>query len=196
MRNRFWFHAFLLALVVTLPFTVLAQESAVKGSLGGVVVDQSGAVVTGAKVTITGPTGSTSMDTNPEGGFLFQSLTPGSYNVHVEKQGFKGADVKGSEVATNRTASLRVSLQPGAVSETVEVTATAGAVDTSATAVSTSLGDSFYGSVPVARGVAGLFYIAPGVASGGGTGQANPSISGGSGLENLYIADGVNITDT
>src|SRR6266700_5734839 len=44
------------------------------------------------------------------------------------------------------------------------------------------------------RGVTGLFYYAPGVASGGGTGTANPSISGGIGLENNYIADGVSIT--
>jgi outer membrane cobalamin receptor len=34
------------------------------------------------------------------------------------------------------------------------------------------------------------------VASGGLSGTANPSISGGSGLENLYVADGVNITDS
>jgi len=40
-----------------------------------------------------------------------------------------------------------------------------------------------------------LFYASPGVTSGGGTGQANPSISGGTGLENRYIADGVDITD-
>ncbi len=45
------------------------------------------------------------------------------------------------------------------------------------------------------RGVTGLFYAAPGVASGGGTGTANPSISGATGLENNYIADGVSITD-
>src|SRR5205823_8080927 len=45
------------------------------------------------------------------------------------------------------------------------------------------------------RGVTGLFYASPGVTSGGGTGAANPSISGGTGLENNYLADGVSITD-
>ena len=38
-------------------------------------------------------------------------------------------------------------------------------------------------------------YLAPGVSSGGQVGQANPSIAGGSGLENSYVVDGVNITN-
>ncbi len=49
--------------------------------------------------------------------------------------------------------------------------------------------------MPLPRNVSGAFYIAPGVVSGGGTGTANPSIGGSSGLENLYTADGVTITD-
>jgi hypothetical protein len=61
--------------------------------------------------------------------------------------------------------------------------------------VSSNLTDDFYNSVPMGRGVTGLFYAAPGVASGGGTGTANPSIAGGTGLENNYVADGVSITD-
>jgi hypothetical protein len=50
--------------------------------------------------------------------------------------------------------------------------------------------------LPVTRNVTSLLYIAPGVADGGGTGTANPSISGASGLENQYIIDGINDTDT
>ncbi len=47
----------------------------------------------------------------------------------------------------------------------------------------------------MARNVGSLFYTAPGVDNSGGTGTANPSIGGATGLENQYIADGVNITD-
>src|SRR5207248_2831593 len=77
----------------------------------------------------------------------------------------------------------------------VEVTGNAITIDTTSTAVAANLTDQFYSSVPVARGVTSLFYASPGVTSGGGTGTANPSVSGGTGLENLYVADGVNITD-
>jgi hypothetical protein len=68
-------------------------------------------------------------------------------------------------------------------------------VDTTSTSNGANLNDQFYQSVPVGRGVTGIFYAASGVASGGGTGTANPSISGATGLENNYVADGVSITD-
>jgi hypothetical protein len=131
-----------------------------------------------------------------DGRFSLVNLTPGTYAVKVEKQGFRAAEVKGIEIVINRTSSITIGLQPGSVSEVVEVSAAAVTVDTTSTAVGTNLSDNFYQAVPVQRNVAGLFYASPGVASGGGTGSANPSISGGSGLENLYVADGVDITDT
>ncbi len=178
----------------TLP--ALAQESAVKGNLAGTVYDTTGAVVPEAKVTLGGPTGTRSINSDEAGNFLFPLLIPGFYSVKVEKSGFKVADVKGVEVVTDRTATVHVTLVAGAPTQVVEVTAPAVRVDTTSTAVAANLTDTFYQQVPVQRNVAGLFYLSSGVASGGTSGVANPSISGGSGLENLYVADGVNITDS
>jgi len=181
--------------VVAFVMPVAAQESATRGNIGGTVVDSIGAVVPGAKVTLSGPTGTQTQQSNQEGNFLFRTLIPGTYSVKVEKENFKSAAASDVQVVINRTTALRMTLQAGATSETVEVTASSVAVDTTSTAIGTNLTDSFYSSVPIPRGVAGLFYPAVGVVSGGGTGNSNPSISGGSGLENQYIADGVNITD-
>ena len=189
----------LLSLLVSFTLPALSQvsaESAVKGNVAGLVTDSTGAVVPGAKVTLNGPTGSKVGTTDGQGGFLFLLLTPGSYSVRVEKQGFKSAELKAINVDTNRTSNLKIGLETGTVSETIEVSASAVTVDTTSTAVTTNLSDEFYSKVPVGRNVTGLFYAAPGVASGGASGVANPSISGGSGLENQYSADGVNITDT
>jgi hypothetical protein len=172
-----------------------SAESSVRGNLSGTVVDSSGAIITGAKVAITGPTGTKSDTTNQDGNFLFPLLTPGFYSIKVEKGSFKTADAKGVEVVTGKTSNLRIGMVAGQQTEVVEVSGSAITVDTTSTAVSANLTDTFYQSVPVARGVTGLFYASPGVTSGGGTGTANPSISGGTGLENLYVADGVNITD-
>src|SRR4051812_5407066 len=185
----------LCALFTVPAFAQGSAESSVRGNLSGTVVDSSGAVVTGAKVTISGPTGTKSDTTNQDGQFLFPLLSPGFYGVKVEKGSFKTADVKGIEVVTGKTSNVRVGMVAGAIGEVVEVQGNAITIDTTSTAVSASLTDTFYQSVPVARGVTGLFYASPGVSSGGGTGTANPSISGGTGLENLYVADGVNITD-
>jgi hypothetical protein len=183
-------------LVACLCSTMLAQQSAVSGNVNGSVTDSTGAVISGATVTLTGPTGNKTTQTNDQGVFFFPSLSPGTYSIKVERQGFKAADIRGVEVAINRNSSVHIGMQPGSASEVVNVSAEAVTVDTASTAVGTNLSDNFYANVPVQRNVAGLFYAAPGVSDGGGTGAANPSISGGSGLENLYVADGVDITDT
>ena len=195
MGKRILLGVLITALVLFLGVPGFGQESTVKGNLAGVVIDASGAIVQGATVTLTGPTGTRTAKTDVDGRFTFPTLTPGAYAVKVEQSGFKVADVKGIEVVTGRTSSLRMQLEPGAVSEIVEVSANAVTVDTTSTATGANLNDAFYASVPVPRNVSGLFYVAPGVADSGQAGRANPSISGGSGLENLYVADGVNITD-
>ena len=181
--------------ILFLSLGMLAQESTVKGNLRGTVFDSSGAVVTRAKVTLTGPIGNRSTMSDSEGRFVFDLLTPGFYSVKAEQTGFKATEIKQVEVYANRASAIRLTLEPGGSNETVEVTAAAVGVDEAATKLETSLNDTFYSQVPVARNVTGLFYAAAGVNEGGGTGAANPSIAGGSGLENQYIADGVNITD-
>src|ERR1700693_4197419 len=128
--------------------------------------------------------------------FVYQDLIPGTYRVRIEMKGFRAAEVPDVTINVGRVSAIRIQLEHGSITSTVEVIASAVAVDTTSTAVATNLNDDFYNKLPVQRGVAGLFYLAPGVVSGGGTGASNPSIGGASGLEKLYIADGVSITDT
>jgi len=183
-------------IIAALSMTCFAQnETAVKGNLAGVVLDTSGAVLPGAKVIASGPIGTRSVTTDDNGRFTLPLLNPGTYSVRVEKQGFRTADVTGVEVVVSKTSSVSISMQTGGANEVVEVSAAAVTVDTTSTAAGANLTDTFYSRIPVARNVTGLFYASPGVTSGGGTGAGNPSISGGSGLENQYVADGVNITD-
>src|SRR5262249_33508719 len=112
--------------------------------------------------------------------------------------GFKTLTVPGVEVYVGKTSALKLTLETGNISEVVEVTAGAASVDTSSTAIGSNLNDQLYQNIPLQRSVQSLFYLAPGVTDSVSTmtGRANPSISGASGLDNLYIADGVNITDS
>src|SRR5882672_3342799 len=185
----------LFASLTTLGFAQGSAESSVSGSINVYASDPSGATIGDAKVTLTGPTGEKIANTGGDGRVFFQVLPPGAYSVKIEKTGFKTVDVKDVEVVIGRASLVNAKMEVGAASTTVEVTADAIAVDTTSTANGANLNDQFYQSVPVGRGVTGLFYAAAGVASGGGTGTANPSISGGTGLENNYVADGVSITD-
>ena len=182
--------------VVFTPNAAQAQElSTTKGALAGLVTDKSGAVIPNAKITATGTEGSKEGTTDANGRFSIGELTPGLYAVSVESPGFKVDKAKNLQVVINKTSSVNFSLEVGTVGDTVEVDATTADIDTQSTAVSSNLTSTFYNQVPVARNVGSLFYTAPGVANGGGSGNSNPSIGGASGLENQYIADGVNIGD-
>ena len=196
MKSK-WFVFFLvLALCGVCSFSAMAQDQgSARGNLSGLVYDSTKALVPGAQVTITGPIGSLTQTTTEEGSFLFSTLIPGNYAVKVQKTGFKVASIKTAEVLINKTTSIEVILETGQVTQVVEVVAAAVTVDTSATSVNSDFSDDFYSKIPLGRGVSSLFYLAPGVVSGGGTGHENPSISGSTGLENLYVADGVSIND-
>jgi Carboxypeptidase regulatory-like domain len=193
-----WYSLLVLAVAFLIAASIpaLPQASTVKGALAGTVYDTTGAVVPAARVTVTGPMGSMALDTDSTGNFMFRNLSPGTYVAKVEKSGFKLAQVSDIDVTVNNVSTIKVTLVLGTATQVVEVAAPSVRVDTTSTRVSTGITDTFYDKVPLPRNVAGMFYIAPGVASGGGTGESNPSISGASGLENLYVADGVNITDS
>ena len=175
--------------------TAWAQDVQTKGSIGGTVVDQNGAVIPGAKVSVTGPTGERSLVTNGDGLFALENLIPGTYIVKVTQPGFKSAVANNVTVNVGKQATLQVQLETGDVAATVEVTSGTD-IDLASTAVGQNLNDQLYNNIPVARSVTSLFYLSPGANDSLGGGTANPSISGGSALDNLYIADGVNITDS
>lgn len=202
----------LLALMVCLfsATAVLAQnEGATRGAISGTVTDSSKAVVPDATVTITGPLGNQTQTTNPQGAFGFHDLVPGSYSVKVQKTGFSNTVLPSVTVLINNTATLNLTLNPGSVETTVEVSGASEAIDTTNSSVNSNISDDFYNSVPVKRNVSNVMLIAPGAVSGLGTGlmttytamsgnaatYANPSINGASGLENLYVADGVILND-
>ncbi|HZS06328.1 MAG TPA: carboxypeptidase regulatory-like domain-containing protein [Blastocatellia bacterium] len=176
--------------------TAFSQDLATKGSIAGRVVDATGAVIPNAKVIISGPTGERSVTANESGEFEATNLIPGRYNVRAEQSGFKTVTVPNVEVFVGKVSSLRLTLQAGNVSEVVEVSAGTATIDTSSTAVGANLNDQLYQNLPLQRSVTSLFYLSPGATDSLLGGAANPSISGGSALDNLYIADGVNITDS
>lgn len=184
--------------------TIVAQDqSAVTGGLNGTVTDPTGAAIPDATVTVTGPQGSITVHTDNLGRFTAANLNPGFYDVKVVKPGFATVQARHNEVTVSVSSTLSLKMGLGSESTTIEVTAAAVQIDTQSTAVTTNLTDTFYSSVPMQRNVSAIFYAAPGVQSGQvaaapngvGPGNANPSIGGASGLENLYIVDGVTITD-
>ena len=78
-----------------------------------------------AKVTVTeSNTGvSRTVNTNESGNYSFPNLPPGTYSVTAEQTGFKKATRAGVDVLVDTTTRVDLTLQPGQITETVEVTA-------------------------------------------------------------------------
>lgn len=184
-----------LLLLLTLPLAAQQINSATRGGLGGVVFDSAGAVMPGITVNISGPQGDYTAKTDAAGHYEVNGLIPGSYKISVEAPGFKKFVSERNQVVIDHTSTLDVRLAVGAATDTVTVDAGAVQIDTETTSLNAPISDELYESLPVARNVAAIFSLAPSVVSGGGTGTANPSIGGATGLENLYLVDGVTITD-
>jgi hypothetical protein len=107
---------------------LLDWKSALKGSLGGTILDPSGAVVGNAKITMIGPIGTKSATSDPQGRFSFDLLAPGSYSIKAEASGFKATEIKQVAVLEHKSSTLQVRLEPGTTSEVVEVSAAAPSV--------------------------------------------------------------------
>jgi hypothetical protein len=175
---------------------VLAQDVLTKGTIGGTVTDAAGAAVPGAKIVVTGQTGERTGTTNDSGIFRIENLEPGTYTVRVEQTGFKSAVASNITVNVGRESTLNLKLEPGEITATVDVTAAVGGIDQQSTATGQNLNDQLFQNIPVQRQVSSLFYLSPGATDSINGGRDNPSIAGGSALDNLYVADGVNITNS
>ena len=186
--------AILPLLVLTTAAAVAAQETTT-GSIAGRVADAQGLAVPGAAVTIVSPQGSRTLTTDSDGRFFAPFLTPGGYEVKVDLAGFSSLDRQHIQVRVGQRVDLTLSMQVAGVTEAVEVTGAPPVIDTSSTTIGASLDSELLNSIPVGRRFSDALYLAPGVSSGGQVGQANPSIAGGTGLENSYVVDGVNITN-
>src|SRR6476646_1354338 len=170
-----------------LPGAVLLAQTD-RGSIRGSIVDATGAVVPGARVTAenTGTQIRATVLSLGDGGFTFSSLAPGSYQLSVEASGFKKAVVGGVAVHIGDTARADIQLEIGNVSESVEVTGSAVLVTPDTAAAGTIMTNKEYDTLPLAassrvRIPTDFALLTPGVLGGqqrpGGSVSATTSLS-------------------
>jgi len=106
--------------------------SQANGSLSGTVADKTGSVIAGAAVTITSQaTGLTrAVKTDGSGHYLAPLLPVAFYTIRVESQGFQTTEQKDIRLQVDEQREIDFTLNPAAVSSTVEVNATEVAVET------------------------------------------------------------------
>lgn len=183
--------------------TMAAHAQVTTGKIRGIVLDPNGAVVPGAKVSLTRKSTNNTITTQTSnaGSFEFNNLLPADdYTVVVEAQNFKAQTLTDIKVQLNQTTDLSSELTLGSLGETVTVTAGgAELVDTSTSTLAkgfserqavdlaqTNVGGAFGG------GVNNLALLAPNVSSSGGVGVGTGgSVGGQRPRNNNFMVDGV-----
>ncbi len=186
-----------------------AQETT--GSLQGVVKDPTGALIPGAKVTVTTPTlvGEKSVLTDSKGYYHFSNLPPGAYVVTVDAKGFTTRKQEGLVLEVGHSPTLDMTLALGSQSQVVEVTSATPAVDVTSVTTQTNITQNVVNYVPHGTSFQSVIQFAPaasneplmGSTMTNGTGGTSPgsatngnaygySVGGGSDSENSYLVEG------
>ncbi len=172
MKMLVGFGKFAVVLLLGLLFSAPAFAQ-FRSSIEGTVTDPSGAVVPGAKITLTNvDTGvSTSVESNGEGLYRFPSLPPGHYKLSATKQGFATTTQENVTLLAEEIRTVSLGLKSGAVTETVTITAEANPIQLTEAKVAGDISAQEISQLPLpGRNIGNLISFTPGV-----TGTANAS---------------------
>src|SRR6267143_2003702 len=193
----------LLTCVLLLTAAVSAQTF--RGTILGTVTDASGAVVSGAQVTVrnanTGLERTTR--TSADGSYSVPELPIGTYAVTVSQSGFQTSATTGVVVDVAGERRVDVSLRPGQVAERVEVSGESlPQVETTSTVVGGTLTSETIANIPVnGRDYMKLIYLNPGIAGSPDQISDSPgsfgtfSMNGSRGRANNFLLDGTDMND-
>jgi len=192
-----------------LAFVVLAATSLVaqtfRGTILGTVTDASGAVVSGAKVTVrnvnTGLERAT--QTSTDGSYSVPELPIGTYTVTISQSGFQTSVTSSVPVDVAGERRVDVALKPGKVSELVEVSGEGlPLVETTTNEMGGILTSQIVENLPInGRDYTKLIFLNPGVAGSPDQISDSPgsfgefSMNGARGRSNNYLLDGTDMND-
>jgi hypothetical protein len=180
------------------------QTSVSTGGIVGTVTDPTGAVVGGAKVSITnlGTNQTTSLSTTSSGLYNSGSVVPGRYKVRVEASGFRTSELT-LTVEVGSVAPGNIKLELGQAAQVVEVTGAAVAVNTEQASVQGVVTTEQIENLPInGRNFLDLAQLEPGVQIQDGSGFdptkngfSSLSIGGRAGRTARIEVDGIDISD-
>jgi hypothetical protein len=172
-----------------------ADAPGMTSALGGIVVDETDAVVADASVSVKDTSRGVNKEarTSSTGKFLIPQLPPGSYTVSVQHQGFATSEIKDLRLKVHEQLTLKVPLKVGQIGETVTVEAEASVVNKTPD-VSTSVNRQMMENLPLnGRSLQPLINLTPGVTTTRPTfaNQGQFSANGQRAGSNYFIVDGV-----
>jgi hypothetical protein len=188
--------ALAISFAISLSASVCFGQAAGMGSISGSVVDPSGAIIAGAKVTVTNPQRgiNRALETTSAGLFSAPALVPsGGYEVKVTAPGFADFVQKDIEVAVGQQVDLLVKMALANTTTAVEVVSAVPLVDNTKTEVSEVVGRRQIDELPInGRRVDSFVLLTPGVTNDGTFG--NLSFRG-QNAGNAFLVDGNDTTN-
>jgi len=186
------------AAVLTTLLTATSIYAQLAGRLSGTVVDQTGASVANARVSLFLPEGKSPLltaETNAEGSFNFSAVRPDLYRLVVELAGFTKYELAEVKIDPARQLGLPpIQLALATASQSVEVVSNSPAIDTASAEISTTVTQSQITNLPVlGRQIVNLFNTQAGVT------QNNRTATVINGMRPSYsnvLFDGVNVQDS
>jgi len=197
MRARPILLCFLILFVAVFLAISASAQSLVSGDVTGVVSDPSGAVIPNATITLkNNGTGQTmNATTNASGVYRFSLLTPGQYTVTVNAAGFQNAE-RTVTVSVGQATSMNMQLAVGTSSQTVEVTAEGGVVQSENGNISTTFTPEQVQLVPnPGNDLSYIVQSAPGAVMNTQAGYGNSATFGLPATSNLFTVNGMNEND-
>src|ERR1035438_4793281 len=196
-----------LGLVIVLAFAGrLWGQAGATGTILGTVTDSTGAIVPNVNVTVTntGTNSAFKTVTSSSGDFNAPALNPGTYSVSAEAMGFQKSVTTSFNLDVNGKVRVDLVLKPGQVTETLEVTAQAVALDTDSASLSQLVSQQQVEELPLnGRNFMQLLLIGAGAVTVGGEqgtmrqGEGDAiSVNGGRPEGNNYTLDGLVNTDS
>src|SRR4029078_11152721 len=136
------------------------------GSITGFVTDGSGAVLPGVTITLTGERligGDQTQVSDASGTYRFDRLSPGSYNVKFELQGFRTVERPDVRISAAFVATINGKMEVGSVAETITVTGESPTVDVRSNVQQTVMNQEILEGIPTGRDPWSLAKLIPGV---------------------------------
>jgi hypothetical protein len=164
------------------------------GRILGTVTDQSGAVMSGAAVVVTDVQRGVArtLTTDQAGEYVAPDLQPGVYKVHISAKGFKSVDRVNVPLEVAKDLRIDVALQPGEISQTIEVMEDIPLIDTNSSTLGGTLSNKEINDLPLnGRNYENLLQLRPGVMRYPGGGFSTTSANGLRAEDNAYLIDGL-----
>jgi len=180
LRTHHWLRScgIILGILYSFVWPALAQSDTAR--LTGVVTDTSGGVIAGATVTATETATNAKLETttNADGVYVFPVLKAGTYLIEFSAPNFKKLSRPEVVLRVNQVLSLNAELEPGNITDVVEVTAGAPLVETASSSVGQTITGRQIIDLPInGRNFTQLATLTPGVTR--GTPGSNADGSGG-----------------